>query len=255
MGWVVLGVARAAVPLGAGSPAHLDTLARTHYLDHIVRIFQEKPLFIIPRGKPTPTPRTCVGGDGGVKLRGCYLRHGRRNAAASSSSASSSARTAGRAGRTSSICGPPGTTCSPASRATRATATQTRYEPLQWVTDRDLADCRAALEYLNHRPDADPRGVGLFGFSKGGSAGLVVAADDRYVRCVVTDGAFGAYTTMVPYMREWFGIYDPQTSCTACSAPWYYGLIARVGVARSAGSTMSSSGRRALPAGWRRGRG
>ena len=30
---------------------------------------------------------------------------------------------------------------------------------------------------------ADPRGVGLFGISKGGSAGLIAAAKDDYVRC------------------------------------------------------------------------
>src|SRR5205823_9641407 len=84
------------------------------------------------------------------------------------------------------------------------------YHPLQWVTDRDLQDMRAALKYLTGRPDADPRGVGLFGISKGGSAGLLAAADDPRVLCCVTDGAFAVYTTMVPYMRKWFSIYNPN---------------------------------------------
>ena len=59
------------------------------------------------------------------------------------------------------------------------------------MTDRDAADMRAAVTYLRARPDADPRGIGFFGISKGGSTGLLVAAADPWVRCVVTDGMFG----------------------------------------------------------------
>src|SRR5262249_28661208 len=67
---------------------------------------------------------------------------------------------------------------------------QRGYEPLVWVTEFDVADFQAAIAYLKSRPDADPRGVGLFGLSKGGSAGLVAAASDPFVRCFVTDGIF-----------------------------------------------------------------
>src|SRR5262249_48374753 len=82
------------------------------------------------------------------------------------------------------------------------------YEPLQWVTDYEIEDTRAALRYLKSRPDADPRGIGLFGISKGAGAGLFVAAEDGYVRCCVTDGVFATYTVLVPYMRQWFRIYN-----------------------------------------------
>ena len=76
------------------------------FLGTIVRIFQEKPLFIIPRGQPVagaedvdicPTPTAST-------LRGCYLQTHAGAARASSSSAWSSAPTAGRARRTARTC-------------------------------------------------------------------------------------------------------------------------------------------------------
>ena len=69
------------------------------------------------------------------------------------------------------------------------------YDPLQWVTDYEVRDAEAALAYLKGRPDADPRGVGFFGISKGAGAGLFAAGRDPYVRCCVTDGIFAMYTT------------------------------------------------------------
>ena len=53
---------------------------------------------------------------------------------------------------------------------------QPGYEPLQWVTTFEVQDTLAALAYLKSRRDADPRGVGFFGISKGAGAGLIAAA-------------------------------------------------------------------------------
>src|SRR5262249_11832556 len=72
------------------------------------------------------------------------------------------------------------------------------YEPLQWITNFEVRDAQAALAYLKQRPDADPAGIGFFGISKGGGAGLLAASRDPYIRCCVTDGIFGTFTTMVP---------------------------------------------------------
>ncbi|MGE3822542.1 MAG: alpha/beta hydrolase, partial [Isosphaeraceae bacterium] len=65
-----------------------------------------------------------------------------------------------------------------------------RYRPLQWVTDHELRDLRAALGYLRTRPDHDEAGFGLFGVSRGGSTALVVAPGEADVWGVITDGAF-----------------------------------------------------------------
>ncbi len=50
------------------------------------------------------------------------------------------------------------------------------YGPMQWTTDREVRDLRAALETLRQRHDRDPAGFGLFGVSRGGTTGLVTAA-------------------------------------------------------------------------------
>jgi alpha-beta hydrolase superfamily lysophospholipase len=234
MGWVIAGVAlMLALPLGlAALLTWLHFWLRKHYLQNLVRIFLEKPLFVIPRGQPTAdAEEVTLAGAGGVKLRGCYLKHtaDRRKGVVLFGLEFGSNRWA---------CGPYVDYLRAAGydvftwepRNQGDSDREAGFEPLQWVTDREVADCRAAVEYLKSRPDADPRGVGLYGFSKGANAGLAVAANDPYVRCAVTDGAFAHYTTMVPYMRYWFAIYDRQYPLHGLLGGWYYGLIARVGV-------------------------
>src|SRR5437764_11943713 len=47
---------------------------RVHYLDKLMRIFQEKPIFVIPRGQPQPdAEEVTLTTAEGLKLRGCYL--------------------------------------------------------------------------------------------------------------------------------------------------------------------------------------
>jgi pimeloyl-ACP methyl ester carboxylesterase len=222
--WAVLGVV-----LLLGVLYGLFHLYLRHkYLDKVVRIFQEKPLFIIPRGQPAADaeevrfPTT-----DGLTLCGCYLKSlAPRRAGvilfglefgSNRWSAVPYCEFLRRAGfdifafeprcQGDSDC-PPG------------------YEPLQWVTAFEVRDFQAALGYLRNRPDADPRGVGLFGISKGGSAGLLAAAEDPYVRCFVTDGIFATHTTMVPYMRKWIAIYNTKYKLQKWLPTFTYSLIA-----------------------------
>ncbi|HEY2155363.1 MAG TPA: alpha/beta fold hydrolase [Isosphaeraceae bacterium] len=81
------------------------------------------------------------------------------------------------------------------------------YEPLQWLTQHELADLRAALKYVRSRPDADLAGVGLFGVSRGGCASLCVGGKDPGVWGVTTDGAFPTRGTMLAYILRWAEIY------------------------------------------------
>jgi pimeloyl-ACP methyl ester carboxylesterase len=196
------------------------------YLHLVVRIFQERPLFVVPRGQPVEgaedvrfTTRD------GRTLAGCYLR--------------------GRGARSGVVLfglefGSNRWSCVPyceallergydvfafESRGQGDSDPQPGYEPLQWVTDFEVEDTRAALDYLGGRPDADPKGVGFFGISKGGGAGLVAAAADPRVRCCVTDGIFATYTTLVPYMRQWFRIYNRSEHFHGLLPSWYYGVV------------------------------
>lgn len=77
------------------------------------------------------------------------------------------------------------------------------YEPLQWVSDREVADLEAAVAYLESRPDRDPAGLGLFGISRGGGTALCVAARNPAVWAVATDGAFPTRGTMLSYVIRW----------------------------------------------------
>jgi pimeloyl-ACP methyl ester carboxylesterase len=208
-----------------------------HYLDYLVRIFQEKPLFIIPRGEPVPgAEEVRFPTSDGLTLHGYYLR-----------------RAGGPAERRRGVIlfglefGANCWGCVPycehlVARGFDVFVFEPRgqgdsdplpgYEPLQWVTAHEVRDVQAAIAYLKGRPDADPRGVGLFGISKGATAGLLAAAREPYLRCFVTDGVFATYTTMVPYMRKWIGIYSHRYWLQRILPDWYYGLLARAGLRR-----------------------
>jgi fermentation-respiration switch protein FrsA (DUF1100 family) len=196
------------------------------YLHLIARIFQERPLFVVPRGQPVEGAEDVrFPARDGRKLAGCYL-HARcpRRGVVLFGLEFGSNRWAcvpycevllenGYDVFAFESCGQGDSDPRPG------------YEPLQWVTDFEVGDTRAALEYLKGRPDADPRGVGFFGISKGAGAGLLAAADDSWVRCCATDGAFATYTTLVPYMRQWFRIYNQSYNLHGLLPSWYYGLV------------------------------
>ena len=81
------------------------------------------------------------------------------------------------------------------------------YRHLQWVTDHEASDLRAAIAYLKTRPDHDTAGVGLFGVSRGGCAALTVAGGENSVWAIVTDGAFPTRGTMLSYILRWTELY------------------------------------------------
>ena len=228
--WILLSLGLlVALPLLAGYGLHLYIF--WSYLPVVPRIFQEKPLFIIPRGQPIADAEdvTVVTPDG-VPLKGCYLKtpQPRRGVVLfglefgsnrwSCATYCDFLRDAGYDVFTFEM------------RGQGDTPTLNGYEPLQWVTDYEVVDFRAALEHLKQRPDRDPNGIGFFGLSKGGSAGLIAAADEPFVRCFVTDGAFGTFNTMVPYMRKFIQIYTREPWLARLIPNWYYGVAARAGV-------------------------
>jgi pimeloyl-ACP methyl ester carboxylesterase len=201
------------------------------YLHRMMRIFQEKPLFIIPRGDPLPNAETVTFQTAdGLTLCGCYLAtpHPRRGVILFGLEFGSS-RWSCRS-YCEHLVEHGFDVFAFESRNQGASDSLPGYEPLHWVTQYEVADMRAALSYLKGRPDADPRGVGFFGISKGGGAGLLAASRDAYVRCCVTDGAFATYTTLVPYMRHWFRIYNQDYFLQGLLPSWYYGLVGLAGL-------------------------
>jgi pimeloyl-ACP methyl ester carboxylesterase len=230
--WVALALVGAAV-LGvvlalAGLYFHLVV----NFLHYLVRIFKEKPLFIIPKGQPVKDAEEVrFPNADGQTLRGIYWPTNRpaRLGVILFGLEFGSNRWA----------------CVPYCRFLRDAgfdifAFESRgqgdsdpepgYEPLQWVTDHEVKDVYAAINYLKGRPNADPRGAGFFGISKGAGAGLLAAARSPYLRCFVTDGVFATHSTMVPYMRKWIAIYSKRIWVQHVLPDWFYGLIARAGL-------------------------
>jgi uncharacterized protein len=224
--WLWLGLAILVAPVAAVVGFHVYIMVR--YFHYVPRIFQEKPIFILPFGQPVAGAEdvTLTTPDG-VRLQGCYLRTPvpRKGVILFGLEFGSN-----RWG------------CVPYCEFLRAegydiftfemrgqgdSPAQRGYEPLQWITDFEVTDFRAALAYLKRRPDRPGRGVGFFGLSKGGGAGLIAAAGDPFVCCCVTDGAFATMTTMMPYMEQWMRIYVRRKWIADRLPRWYLRHIAR----------------------------
>jgi fermentation-respiration switch protein FrsA (DUF1100 family) len=227
--WISLGILVAAIVLFL---LGFHWYIVRYYLQYVERIFQEKPLFIIPFGQPTADAEdvTLTTPDG-LKLQACYLRTAKpRKGVVLFGLEFGTNRWA----------------CIPYCEFLREAGYdiftfETRgqgkspapgYEPLQWVTEFEMSDFATALAYLKNRADKDPRGVGLFGLSKGGSAGLLAAAHDDFIRCAVVDGAFASITTMIPYMRQFVIIYTTLKWAVPLLPNWYLDYLARVGIGR-----------------------
>jgi uncharacterized protein len=243
--WVGLGVlAVPAVAFGLVLAA-LYLYVRWKYMGYLTRIFQEKPLFIVPRGEP-PADAEEVGvkADDGLTLRACYLK--------TTAPARKGVILFGlEFGSNRWACRPYCEKLIEAGYDVFAVEFRNQgesdkdpnYEPLQWVTDRDVADMRAAVKYVLSRPDADPKGIGVFGISKGGGTGFLTAAGEKAIRCLVTDGAYGTHTTMVPYLKRWIQIYSDRKILQRVLPTWFYGVIGMVGakkVGRNRGVTYPS---------------
>jgi dipeptidyl aminopeptidase/acylaminoacyl peptidase len=233
--WWVTGFVFGPVPITGLAILAFYLYYRARHLAFVVRVFEEKPLFIIPRGTPVDGAEdVCIPMPDGRTLRGCYLKTPAADRKGVilfglefGSNRWSCAQYCSRlldAGYDVFAC---------ELRNQGDSDPDPTYDPLQWATDRDLDDLRAAVKYLHYRPDADPAGIGIFGISKGGSLGLAIAAEDRLVKCVCTDGAFATYTTVVRYMKKWVGIAIPSRSQWRQGVPdWFYGLLGQSAVGK-----------------------
>ncbi len=204
---------------------------RRKYVPKLVRIFQEKPLFIIPRGQPVPGAEDVrLRTPDGLTLHGCYLHSPVPRRGVILFGLEFGSNRWACYSYCEHLLAHGFDVFTFESRGQGDSEAQPGYEPLQWITEYEVRDVQTALSYLKGRSDADPRGVGFFGISKGGGSGLLAAARDRYIRCCVTDGIFATYTTMVPYMRKWMSIYDDHYQLQELAPPWLYGLVGLAGL-------------------------
>ncbi len=233
MTWTTAGILLLFLPLflAASAVAAAAIWITTCYLDKVARIFSEKPIFVIPRGPVVEDAEDVIlSTSDGLKLRAAYLK--------TTAPARKGVIMFGlEFGANRWSCVPYCDHLRQAgydifayeARNQGDSDKQPGYEPLQWVTNLDIIDCQAAVNYLKTRPDADPRGIGFYGISKGGSAGIAVAGSDPFIRCVLTDGAFAAYEVMVPYMLYWFSIYNKNYLFHGLLPSHFYGMFAHIG--------------------------
>ena len=220
--------------LVAGAVFGLYWVVRWRFLWQMVRIFQEKPLFAIPRGAPDPAAEAVrVPTAGGATLQGAYFKTpaaARKGVVVFGIEFGSDRWSCRPYCESLLLAGFDVFSYEPRNQGQSDTVPG--YEPLQWLSDHDLADAHAALAYLAARPDADPRGVGWFGVSKGATTGLAMAAVGTGVRCLATDGGFGLYSVVTPYMRHWVRIYNKSVLVHGLLPGWFYQAVARAGVGR-----------------------
>ena len=83
---------------------------------------------------------------------------------------------------------------------------QAGYVPLHWMTNFEVTDLHAVLDYVQQRPDLNTLPVGLFGISRGGSTALYVASVRPEVKCVATEGAFDTQLMLLAHARRWISL-------------------------------------------------
>jgi pimeloyl-ACP methyl ester carboxylesterase len=103
------------------------------------------------------------------------------------------------------------------------------YEPLCWLSQFEINDMQAAVDYACSRTDADTDGVGVIGVSRGGAAALCVAAKDSRVRALVCDGPIAAATMQVHFTRRFVKIHSRLGQFLARLPAWVLRLVAGVG--------------------------
>ncbi|MEY4393365.1 MAG: hypothetical protein RL595_614 [Planctomycetota bacterium] len=201
-------------------------LIQKKYLQFVGRIFQEKPLFVIPRGEPNPDAEEVrFTTSDGLTLQGCYLKTEKPRKGVILFGLEFGSNRWSCSSYCDWLLASGYDIFTYESRSQGDSDRQPNYEPLQWITQYEVDDCKAAIAYLKSRPDKDSKGIGLFAMSKGAAAGLFIASEDPFIRCICSDGVFASMTTMVPYMRQWISIYSDKVSLHPLIPSWFFQII------------------------------
>jgi pimeloyl-ACP methyl ester carboxylesterase len=83
------------------------------------------------------------------------------------------------------------------------------YTPRQWASERELADMRGAIAYVQHwlGEMGRPTGVGLFGISRGACTSILAAEESPGVKAIICDGVFSSDSTLEHLMKRWAKIF------------------------------------------------
>lgn len=79
----------------------------------------------------------------------------------------------------------------------------TAARPIHWVSEAEIADVQAVLEFIEQQPRFDDLPLGIFGVSRGAAAALVAGAMSHRVSRVVAQGAFSTKSLQLYHCRRW----------------------------------------------------
>jgi uncharacterized protein len=84
------------------------------------------------------------------------------------------------------------------------------YDPLHWPTTFEVEDVRAAMRFIQSRPDLKDLPLGVMGVSRGSTAALIAAAESEQVKAVCCEGAYSTDSLMVHFISRWATMYVPR---------------------------------------------
>lgn len=86
---------------------------------------------------------------------------------------------------------------------------QPGYEPTHWLTQYELEDLRAVLDWLASQDDLSKRLVGIMGMSRGGCAALKIAAERPEIPAVFVEGAYTITSVALLFIGRWQRLHAP----------------------------------------------
>lgn len=84
------------------------------------------------------------------------------------------------------------------------------YHALHWPSVLEIEDVRAAVKFIEGRPDLARLPLGVFGISRGGSIALVAASQCDSIQRVVSDGAYCCNEMLLYFTNRWGRLYFPE---------------------------------------------
>jgi pimeloyl-ACP methyl ester carboxylesterase len=97
------------------------------------------------------------------------------------------------------------------------------YTPIHWLTEYEVTDVLAVVDYARDRADLRELPLGVFGVSRGGSAALVAAARVPEIACAACEGVFSISTMTLHYTLRWAVLYQPAW-LMALFPTWHFRL-------------------------------
>ena len=84
------------------------------------------------------------------------------------------------------------------------------YSPIHWITEFEMADVEAMLEFIESRPALSTLPIIAYGVSRGGVAALVAACRYPRIRGVIADSAFGTMSMTQFFVDRFVHYVIPQ---------------------------------------------